>query len=60
DSITGETNAIITFYSESEMLDLLQKHLKLKNYKVFHLDNENYQNGTTILNSDIVIWGTIN
>ena len=60
DNITGEANATITFYTESEMLNLLQKHLNLTQYKIFHLNNENYQNGMTILNSDIVIWGTIN
>jgi len=60
DVITGEGGASITFYYESEILDILKEYLKLKNYKIFHLDNQNEHNGEVVLNSDIVIWGTIN
>jgi hypothetical protein len=58
--ITGENNAEIEFYTESEILNILINKLNLNNYKVFHLDNQNEHNGEIILNSDIVIWGTIN
>ena len=60
DVITGEGGATITFYYEHEILDILKKYLKLKDYKIFHLDNQNEHNGEVVLNSDIVIWGTIN
>ena len=60
DVITGEGGANITFYYENEILDILKKYLKLKDYKIFHLDNQNEHNGEVVLNSDIVIWGTIN
>jgi len=59
-SITGENNAEIEFYAEFDILNILKKYLNLREYKVFHLDNQNEQNGQTILNSDIVIWGFIN
>jgi len=59
-SITGESNAEIEFYTESEILDILKKYLNISKYEIFHLDNQNNHNGNIILNSDIVIWGTIN
>jgi len=59
-SITGENNAEIEFYNESEIIDILKEKLNLRNYKVFHLDNQNEHDNNIILNSDIVIWGTIN
>ncbi len=60
DIITGEANASISFYTETEILKILEKYLNLRAFKVFQLDNQNDHNGEIILNSDIVIWGTIN
>ncbi|HFU76831.1 MAG TPA: class I SAM-dependent methyltransferase [Arcobacter sp.] len=60
DVITGESNALITFYDETIIVKLLEKYLKLRDYKIFNLDNQNEHNGEIVLNSDIVIWGTIN
>ena len=61
DDTTGEAGAMNTFYRESEMLKILEQYINIKDYKVFNIDFENQiANGDTILNSDIVIWGTIN
>ena len=57
--ITGEAGCINRFYQESEMIDILKSELNLREYKIFHLDCQNLQNGVTLLNSDIVIWGKI-
>ena len=51
DDITGEQGAMNTFYRESEMLKILEQYINIKDQTA---------NGDTILNSDIVIWGTIN
>jgi len=56
--ITGENNAILSVYEESEMLSILEFFLKLKNYKIFHLYEENYHTDRKVLNADIVIWGS--
>ena len=58
-TITGEAGCINRFYQESEMIELLKKELNLQEYKIFHLDCQNLQNGVTLLNSDIVIWGKV-
>ena len=60
DSIAGENNAEIEFYTEFEILDILKKYLNIRDYKLFNLDNQNEHSEKIILNSDIVIWGTIN
>ena len=60
DVVTGEGNASITFYTELEIIDILKKYLNLRNFSIFHLDNQNEHCGKIILNSDIVIWGMIN
>jgi len=60
DVVTGEGNASITFYTELEIIDILKQYLNIRDYSIFHLDNQNEHNGEIILNSDIVIWGTIN
>ncbi|VAW49910.1 hypothetical protein MNBD_GAMMA04-24 [hydrothermal vent metagenome] len=57
---TGEDGALMVFYDEWELIDLLREHIQLKNFKVFSLDCQNEQAGKTILNSDIVIWGEVN
>ena len=60
-NMTGEAGAMNCFYTENEMTDILKKYLSLSDFKVFRLDFENLAiNGDVILNSDIVIWGTIN
>jgi len=60
DSITGESNAEIVFYTEYEIMSILKKYLNIKEYKIFSIDNQNEHSGEIILNSDIVIWGIIN
>lgn len=60
DVITGEGNASITFYTELQMIDILKKYLNIRDFSIFHVDNQNEHNKEIILNSDIVIWGTIN
>jgi len=57
--ITGEKGALCTCYQEYELIDILRKYLNLSNFSINHLDNQNCQNGETILNSDIAIWGEI-
>lgn len=57
--ITGEEGALCTCYQEYELIDILRKYLNLSNFSINHLDNQNCQNGETILNSDIAIWGQI-
>ncbi len=57
---TGEDGALMVFYDEWELVDLLREHIQLKNFKVFSLDCQNEQAGKIILNSDIVIWGEVN
>ena len=60
DNITGEQGAMNTFYRESEMLKILEQYMNLKDYKIFNVDFENQTvNDDTILNSDVIIWGTI-
>ena len=56
--ITGESNAILSVYEESEMLFILKSFLGLKNYEIFHLYEENYHTDRKVLNADIVIWGS--
>ena len=58
-TITSEAGCINRFYQEHEIMDLLKQHLQLRDYYVFHLDCQNLQNGVTLLNSDIVVWGKI-
>jgi len=57
DEITGEKDAILSVYEESEMIYILRLFLKLKDYKIFHLYEENYHTDRKVLNADIVIWG---
>ncbi len=58
-NITGEKGALCTCYQEYELIEILKKHLNLHDFEINHLDNQNLQNGETILNSDISIWGKI-
>jgi hypothetical protein len=60
DSLTGEPGALISFYSETEMLDILREKLNLRDYQLFSIDSQNQQSESLIFNSDIIIWGTIN
>lgn len=59
DSITGENGVICTCYQDYELIDILKEHLKLSDFKVFNLDNQNFHSDTIVNNSDIVIWGKI-
>lgn len=58
--ITGEDGAFCKFYSTPEMIAILQNELNLRNFQTMKIKNENIQNNTTVNNSDVVIWGTIN
>jgi SAM-dependent methyltransferase len=59
-NITGELGALNCFYTEIEMIDILRQYLNLHDFTVLNIDFENIAvNGDKILNSDIVIWGTI-
>lgn len=60
DALTGESDALIAFYSETEMLDVIREKLYLRDYQVFSIDCQNQQSDSQIFNSDIVIWGTVN
>ena len=59
-SIVGEDNTQVEFYDEYEIVNILIKHLKIREFKVFNIDYQNEHNGDVVLNSDIVIWGRIN
>lgn len=59
-NITGEDGAFCKFYSASEMIDILRKELNLRDYEVLNNIYENIQNNTTVYNSDVIVWGTIN
>ena len=59
-SIVGEDNVELEFYDEYEIVSILKKHLKIREFKVLNLDCQNEHNGNVVLNSDIVIWGRIN
>ena len=56
---TGEEGTLCTCYQEFELIDILRKHLNLTRFSINHLDNQNSQKNTVLLNSDITIWGTI-
>lgn len=55
--ITGEKNAYLTVYEESQMIFLLKEFFKIDNYEIFHLYEENFHMDRKILNADVVIWG---
>lgn len=57
--ITGEKGITNTCYNEFELIELLKKSLNLYDFKVCNIEYENVQNGYTLFNSDIVIWGKI-
>jgi SAM-dependent methyltransferase len=59
DDITGEKNCLCTHYDEYELVNILKKHLDLKNFKIFNLNNQNLHSNRKILNSDMAIWGQI-
>jgi len=59
DDVTGEKGAICTCYQEHELVDLCKTHLKLRDFKLFCIDSQNLHSELVVLNSDIVIWGTI-
>lgn len=60
-NITGEAGCINTFYTEYELISILQKYLSLKDFKTFYCDFQNLQGDNTVVsNSDIILWGKIN
>jgi len=60
DNFTGEAGALNCFYTESEMIEVLQKTLQLKKCQCFHVEFDNLCPGGDIIhNSDIVLWGEI-
>ena len=60
DSITDEAGALLTFYSEWDIVVILKEHLSLRDFNVFEVNSQNLQNDTVINNADIVIWGFVN
>jgi len=58
--ITGEDGIYCKFYEISEMVEILQKELGLRDFQSMSIKYENIQNQTKVNNSDAVIWGTIN
>lgn len=57
--ITGEKGLLNTCYNEYELIELLKRELNLFDFKICNIEYENVQNGHTLFNSDIVIWGKI-
>lgn len=57
--VTGEDGAYCCFYSEEDMLALLMDELNLRNYDVMNARYDNIQNGVTVSNHDIIIWGSV-
>lgn len=56
---TGEENCTITFFSESELLELLHGIFKFKSHRLLLSRVENLQNDRIIMDSDIIFWGEI-
>ncbi len=59
EDITGENGAVCTCYQEFELVNILEEHLNLKDFRVFSLDNQNLHSDIIVNNSDIVVWGKI-
>lgn len=60
-SETGERDVLNVFYHEYELVDMLRAKLAADpaTLKILLIDYQNLQNGVTVSNSDIVIWGRI-
>jgi len=58
--ITGEDGIFCKFYEVDEMLEILQRELRLNKFEVMHIRYDNIQNNIKVNNSDVVIWGNIN
>jgi len=57
---TGEAGALNCFYTSISMVEILQTYLYLQDFELFNINFENKNvDGDIILNSDIVIWGSI-
>jgi len=56
---TGEKDLINVFYSEYELVEMLQRCLAidLATVEILHVDYQNLQQDMLISNSDVVIWG---
>lgn len=57
---TGEAGCLNRFYTENELVDILREHINLTEFKIFQSDCQNLHVDSVVLNSDIIIWGTIN
>ena len=55
---TGEAGLLNVFYSATEMLGLVAAHVgTLQRSQVLKVHYENVQNGMTVVNDEIVVWG---
>lgn len=56
---TNEEGCVNTFFSEQELLDLVNRYMTLENIISCKVQHENMQRGHLINNSDIIIWGNV-
>ncbi|HEX5398550.1 MAG TPA: class I SAM-dependent methyltransferase [Verrucomicrobiae bacterium] len=58
---TGEKGLINTCYRECELADMVRNQFGVRaaSLQVFSVESENLHGGLAVLNSDIVVWGTI-
>ena len=59
-NITNEQSCLNRFYTETELVSMLTKHLNLREYQILSCDCQNPQKETIVFNSDIILWGRIN
>ena len=56
---TGEAGCINRFYTQTEMIDILREEINLRDFQLFQADCQNLHGESIVLNSDMIIWGTI-
>ncbi len=58
-SETGEKGALVVFYHEYEIVDLLRESVGIdpESLRITYVGAENIQNGQPVWNDDIVLWG---
>jgi SAM-dependent methyltransferase len=61
-SETGEKGALNVFYREHEIITIIKETIKCdpNSLRILHSVQENLQNGVTVKNDDLIIWGKIN
>lgn len=59
DEFSGEKGLICTAYEEWELVELLQKYLKLYDFEVLTSENINIKDKIFIKDSDIIVYGKI-